>query len=112
MTVLRNILSARPWWRYTPDQSVFALGAGGGKIQNAASRSADGDAILIYLSNPATVSIRMDKIAGAQVAARWVNPETGEETPAGRFPNRGVQVFSTPVGRTDVLLLLDAVRPR
>ena len=110
MTILKSILSVRTWWRYIPDQSVFALGAGGGKIQNAAWRSADGDGVVIYLSNPATVSIRMDKIAGGQVRVRWVNPETGEETVVGLFPNRGVRVFSTPAGRSDAVLLLDAAQ--
>ena len=111
MTVLKNVFAARKWWRYAPDQSVFALGAGGGKILNAAARSADGDGIMVYLSNPATVSLRLEKItAAASVRATWVNPETGERTAAGVMPNRGIRVFTTPPSRTDALLLLDAVR--
>lgn len=110
MAILKSIFTARKWWRNQPDQSVFALGASGGKTLNAAMRSADGDSIIVYLSSPTTVSINMAKIASRKIRAKWVNPETGEESIAGEFPNQSVRPFTTPEGRPDAVLLLEAAR--
>lgn len=110
MGILKGIFTAREWWKHVPDQSVFALGAGGDRTLNAAARSSDGDSVLVYLSSPTTVSVRMDRITAAgTVRARWVNPETGEETAIGEFPNTGTRAFTTPAGREDAVLLLDGV---
>jgi hypothetical protein len=110
MGVLKQIFTARPWWKHTPDQSVFALGAGGEKVLNAAACSSDGDSVIVYLSSPTTVSINMEKINAAKtVRARWVNTETGEETVIGEFPNTGTRAFTTPESRPDAVLLLDGV---
>ena len=70
MGVLKQIFTARQWWKHTPDQSVFALGAGGENTLNTAACSSDGDSVIVYLSNPTTVSIHMDKITAAQIGAR------------------------------------------
>jgi hypothetical protein len=110
MGVLKQIFTAREWWKLTPDQSVFALGAGGDKLLNVAACSSDGDSVLVYLSNPTTVSIDMNKITAARTArARWVNPETGDETVIGEFPSTGTRSFTPPDSRPDSVLLLDAV---
>jgi Protein of unknown function (DUF4038)/Putative collagen-binding domain of a collagenase len=110
MGVLKQMLTARNWWKHTPDQSVFALGAGGDKVLNAAACSSDGDSVIVYLSNPTTVSIDMSKVTAARTAlARWMNPETGEETVIGEFPSTGTCAFTTPDSRPDAVLLLDAV---
>jgi hypothetical protein len=110
MGVLKQILTARNWWKHTPDQSVFAIGAGGEKVLNVAACSSDGDSVIVYLSNPTTVAIDMNKVTAAKTAlARWVNTETGEETVIGEFPNTGTCSFTTPDSRPDAVLLLDAV---
>jgi len=110
MGVLKQIFTARQWWKHAPDQSVFALGAGGEKVLNAAACSSDGDSVILYLSHPTTVSLHMDKITAAQtVHARWVNTETGAETVIGDFPNAGTRAFTTPESRPDAVLLLNAV---
>jgi hypothetical protein len=110
MTVLKQVLTARDWWKLVPDQSVFALGAGGDKTLNVAARSSDGDSVVVYLSSPTTVSLFMDRITAAGTArARWIDPETGDETPARAFPTTGTRSFATPDSRADALLLLDAV---
>jgi hypothetical protein len=117
MPVVKKIFTSRRWWTLVPDQSVFASGVDQRARENlnVAARSADGDCIFIYLSSPATVSIQMDKItAGNQVKATWVNPQTGQETPAGEFPNTRTQTFTTPEGWPaqflDAVLILEAVR--
>jgi Protein of unknown function (DUF4038)/Putative collagen-binding domain of a collagenase len=111
MSVLKKVFTARQWWKLVPDQSVFASGASGEKTLNVAARSSDGDNVIIYLSSPATVSIRMNQISvGKSVRARWVNPETGAETVIGDFQNTGTRSFSTPQSQEDSILLLDAVQ--
>src|SRR5207248_2381758 len=104
------IFTARQWWKLAPDQSVFALGAGGDKLLNVAACSSESDSVIAYLSNPTTVAINMDKLTAAGTArARWVNPETGAETEIGVFPGAGTRSFTTPGSRPDAVLLLDAV---
>jgi hypothetical protein len=112
MGVLRQIFTARDWWKYAPDQSVIALGAGGEKVLNAAARSSDGDGVIVYLSHPTTVSLQMDRITAARtVRTRWVDTETGAETIIGEFPSSGTRAFTTPEGWADAVLLLDALEP-
>jgi hypothetical protein len=111
MGVLKKVFTERQWWKLVPDQSVFASGASGEKTLNASARSSDGDSVIVYLSSPATVSIRMNKISvGNGVRAKWVNPETGEETVIGDFQNSGTRSFSTPQPQEDAVLLLDAIK--
>jgi hypothetical protein len=51
----------------------------------------------------------MDKVAGAdQAKASWIDPRTGDSTSAGKFPNKGVQAFTTPEGWEDALLILES----
>lgn len=111
MTVLKQVFTSIEWWRHIPDQSVFVSGASGGETQNAASRSAGGDCILVYLSTPATVTLDLAKItAASRVRATWVHTETGALTSAGEFPNHGAQAFQTPASWSDAVLILRAVR--
>jgi hypothetical protein len=110
MGVLKQIFTAREWWKHAPDPSVFALGAGGGEELNAAACSSEGDSVIVYLSHPTTVSLHLEKITAAPTArARWVDPETGAETVIGAFPSTGTRAFTTPEGRADGVLLLEAV---
>jgi len=110
MGILKQIFTARQWWKHAPDQSVFALGAGGDAGLNAAACSSDGDSVIVYLSSPTTISINMEKITAAPtVRARWVDPVTGAETVIGEFPSAGTRSFTTLEGRPDAVLLLDAV---
>jgi hypothetical protein len=109
MKVLKDVFSSRKWWRYVPDQSVFLLGANGGAEMNTASRSLDGDGVIVYLSSPTRISIDMTKItAGRSVRVKWVNTETGAETAVGEVSNLGSRAFTTPEGRPDAVLLLES----
>ena len=110
MGILKKIFTARHWWKLVPDQSIFASGASGEKTLNASARSADGDSVIVYLSSPTTVLLKMSKISASKVVrAKWVNPETGEETIIGDFQNSGTRSFTTPQSQEDAVLLLDAV---
>jgi len=100
--VLRKILGSLEWWKLVPDAAVLA-----GATKALAMRSTQGDTILVYLSNPAAISVRMDKLTGpGAVHATWIDPRTGDRTEAGTFPTRGTSSFSPASGWEDALLLL------
>ncbi len=102
LTVLTKILGSMEWWQFVPDTSILT-----GGDRSMAMRSKQGDAILIYLSSPAAVSVHMDKItASASVQAAWIDVRTGERTQAGAFPSQGTASFTLPSGWEDGLLLL------
>ncbi len=116
---MRRILSTLEWWKWVPDQSVFADGPGNGPHLNAAVRSADGDWLLIYLADKGSVTLHLDKIiTSAQCRATWFNPQTGEASDGGIYPtgNRGLEVFPKvskhafmpPRDSEDAVLLLAA----
>jgi Protein of unknown function (DUF4038)/Putative collagen-binding domain of a collagenase len=109
MTIYKNLLTSRQWWKFVPDQSIFASGAGSDDTLNAAARSTDGDSIIVYLSSPSTISINMDKItASGTVSAHWFDPASGLQAPIGTYPNTGTQSFASPSEWVDAVLLLDA----
>ena len=110
MGILKQVLSPRSWWTLVPDPSVIALGTGCDKDLNAAARSTRGDLAIIYLSTRNRVTIDLGKITASQaVRATWVNPETGESTGAGVFPNQGLRPFTPDLKSEDAILLLEAV---
>jgi hypothetical protein len=119
MGVFKNIVIAREWWKWVPDQSVFVDGPGSGPYLNAAARSADGDWVLIYVTGKGNVTIHTDKIiTSARCKATWFDPQTGDATEAGTFPTgnlgsgafpeRTTQTFTPPSTSEDAVLVLEA----
>jgi hypothetical protein len=119
MSVLKEIVTAREWWKWVPDQSLFVDGPGNGPYLNAAVRSEDGDWMLIYLAGKGSVTIHMDKIiTSPRCKATWFNPQTGEATEAGVYPTGNLgprtfpqaikQTFSPPSSSEDAVLLVEA----
>src|SRR5262249_8252729 len=112
MGILKTILTSREWWKQVPDQSVFTSATRGEEPLKIATRSTEGDSIVVYLSSPTTVSIDMRKMkAGPLVHATWVNPETGGQMVIGRFRSTGQHSFATPESWQDAVLLLEAAKP-
>jgi hypothetical protein len=107
--VCRKLLTGLDrWWSLVPDQSLFATGQGEGLTLNAAARAPDGAWALVYLSGPATVSLRVEALAGAPPArASWIDPATGEPQRIGQVAT-AVAEFQPPEGRPDALLLLES----
>ena len=105
--LLKEIFLARSeWWELTPDQSLFAEGGQTeGTVLNLAARHKDGRWTMAYLAAPASVSLRLEKLAGPADAS-WIDPRTGASQTAGRFANAGIASFSTPDGWEDALLVL------
>jgi hypothetical protein len=110
MGVLKKIFLARKeWWFLAPDQGIFAGGGNTkGDVLNLAARHKDGQWLMAYLGAKAAFSINMDKFtARRRAGASWIDPRTGDATAAGSFAASGVQVFSTPDGWEDALLVVE-----
>jgi hypothetical protein len=75
-------------------------------------RSVDGEALAVYFTSPATVKLQLDQLtAGDSLEARWTNPATGEERPAGAF-DRQARSFAPPPDWGDALLHVVARKRR
>jgi len=110
LQVFKRVITSRAeWWNLVPDQSLFAPGAGSGYSLNVAARSPGGNWLLAYLSEPSSVSVRLDAItAGSQARAYWINPTSGDRRSADTFPAKEAQAFTSPRGWEDALLLIEA----
>ena len=110
MRILKQVLAPREWWTLVPDQSVIASGADSDKDFNAAARSTRGNLAIVYLSTRDSVSVDLGKITASQtVRATWVNPETGQSSLEGVFPNSRLRSLTPSQTSEDALLLLEAV---
>ena len=95
------------WWDLVPDQSLFASGVGEGFSLNTAARSAEGRWVLAYLSDPSTVSLRLDDLADSKEAiATWIDPRTGDRIPMGPVNPSDPLACTTPKGWEDAVLLI------
>ncbi|MHB8898266.1 MAG: apiosidase-like domain-containing protein [Thermoguttaceae bacterium] len=109
LSILKKFLTATEWWKLEPDASVFVGGTGSGEARHSAVRSTAGDRVLVYLSHPDTVTLRLDGITAAKtVKATWVDPRTGTRTVVGEFPTCETNSYSAPKGWPDAILLLEA----
>jgi Protein of unknown function (DUF4038)/Putative collagen-binding domain of a collagenase len=108
MSVLVTLFGSVQWWTLVPDPSIFTSGMGSGAVQNAAMRSSAGDTVLVYLSSPTTVTLRLSGLAGSAALASWIDPKTGGRTPVGRLPTTGIVSFTPPAEWQDALLLFQA----
>jgi hypothetical protein len=101
---IKEFLTRIGWSRYVPDPSLIIDGEGTGVTRNVAMRTLDGDALAVYFATPTTVKLRLGGItAGGELVARWTNPATGEEQPAGSV-DRQAHSFTPPSDWNDALL--------
>jgi hypothetical protein len=100
----KKFLESVEWWDLIPDQTLFAEGKGADAKLNVAMRTATTNAIAVYLSSPAPIKLRLERLAGGNTAsAKWTNPGTGEHQDAGVFALQ-TQAFTPPTGWPDALL--------
>jgi WD40 repeat protein len=105
--VHRRVITSLPqWWTRVPDQSVLAGNPDGGNMPTAAARSAARDWILAYLPTRDKATVRMNKVAGGEAEAFWIDPQTGDRTRIGACPAEGERSFATPDGWEDAVLLI------
>lgn len=119
LKTFRQIITALPkWWTVIPDQSIVwktpTTMASLPTMINplvAAAHSQAADWAIVYFAAPATAMIRMDRIKTSErIAATWINPITGDKTPAGEFVYEDKKPFTTPQGWEDAVLLLKGSR--
>jgi hypothetical protein len=110
--LMRRLFEERPWYRLVPDPSVLASDSGGGPYRLVAARAADGSFAIAYTPRGQPLRIRMDKLVGPSVKARWYDPREGTWTAIGEYPNQGAHEFAPPSQSTkdDWVLVLDALR--
>jgi hypothetical protein len=108
MQHVRTLIESRPYFTRIPDQSVITSAQGSGDTRVQATRSSDGSYAMVYISNGASVTVNMSKIAGT-VTAWWYNPRDGSATQIGQFANSGTRTFtpSTSGAGNDWVLVLD-----
>ena len=105
----RRLFELRPWYKLVPDQSVIAAGQGEGADHVRAARAEDGGFVIAYLPTGKRVSIKMDKMTGKKVKARWYDPREGTWRAIGEYANSGMREFVAPSqgDRNDWVLVLD-----
>jgi len=106
---MRRLFELRPWYKLVPDQSVLASGEGKGTDRVVAARAEDGSFVIAYLPTGQPVGLRMDKLSGKSVKARWYDPREGTWREIGEYPNTGTREFVAPAqgARSDWVLVLD-----
>ncbi len=104
MKVLGSVFRSIEWWKLVPDQTILVNGSKG----DVASRSAEGDWILAYLTGDDPVTCKLDRITASHSATGWwIDPLTGAKTKIGVFPASEDHTFSPPHGWQDAILLLE-----
>ena len=94
------------------DVGPFAVTVRGDSVV-AAVRISDGapSLVIAYLPTGKPVGLKMDKLSGKSVKARWYDPREGTWREAGEYPNTGTREFVAPAqgaGGDWVLVLDDA----
>jgi len=113
MGLMRRLFELRPWYKLAPDQSVLASDEGDGSNRVVAARAEDGSFVIAYLPTPRPVKLKLDKLTGKSVKARWYDPRKGACREIGEYPNTGTREFVPPSGEAKsdwVLVLNDAAK--
>ena len=119
MQIFREVISALPWWKMFPDQSLIYSGVSSGRTLNTGLRAADGNCALLYLSSPCGIQLALNRLNCRQVEVKYINPHSGEILADGIYatgnndrtapypPVTQLQPFATPDCWEDALLLLE-----
>lgn len=110
--LMRRLFEQRPWHKMAPDQAVIASEQGQGPHRIVAARAEDGSFAIAYLPEGQAVTIRMDKLLGPSVDARWYDPREGLWKAIGRYSSKGTQEFVAPSKgeQADWALVLDSAQ--
>ena len=111
MVHLKNLIQSRPFLTRVPDQSLVESDQGQRDSRIQASRGSDRSFALIYVPvSRSQVKVRLNKLSGSTLKARWYNPRTGAVAAAGEYGNSGSATFTCPDGNDWILVLDDASR--
>lgn len=107
---VRALFASRDFLALEPDQSALAAAPDTGAGHQRAARARDGRYLLAYTPLGRPLAVRLDRVRGPAVRARWLDPRTGAYTPIGTFPARGARTFDPPGGEgrgRDWVLVVD-----
>lgn len=100
------------WWRLEPDLDLLAVQPGAHDIKRyvLASRSKEGDLVVVYTPALEELRLRLGSIQPGYTAT-WLDPRTGERTPA-TAEQAGELTGFKPPNREDWLLILQTPAQR
>jgi hypothetical protein len=113
MAHLKRLMLSRPLGARIPDQDLIAGDPGTRRQHVRATRAADGAYAFVYLPSGGSVTIRLERLAGASVRAWWFNPRDGSVRDAGQRARSSASDFRSPTtgdGEDWVLVLDDSAR--
>lgn len=110
MGILKKIFTDRyEWWKLIPDQSLLVgNGQTKGAVLQLAARHPNDIWALVYLAEPATFGVQLDKLSGVRkINAFWIDPRNGNRKKIGRFLTKGENQFTVPGNWEDAILVLE-----
>ena len=90
---LKDLMLSKPYFERVPDQHLVV--DPGERYQYLAATRGEAYA-MIYTYTGRDITVRMGKITGDQVKARWFDPRTGEYQLISDFDNNGIREFDPP----------------
>lgn len=111
---LGKLFRSREHWKLVPDidHKVLISGYGAGPTLSVASRTSDGQTIIVYIPNgsAADPSVDLGKISSSHRRAKcwWFNPRDCSTFTIGTFKNSGKHNFTAPDTNDWVLVIDDA----
>jgi hypothetical protein len=107
MANVAALFTSIDFWRLRPAPAILAEQPGTGAPARFIGAAASDKRDLVVVYSPASQPIRLDTASLPQGRANWVNPRTGERTPAAGVRS-GTVVEFTPAGEEDWVLLFQA----
>jgi hypothetical protein len=110
---LGKLFRSREHWKLVPDidHKVLTSVFGAGPTLSVASRTSDGQTIIVYIPNgsAASPSVDLGKITSRRRQAKswWFNPRDGSTSIIGTFKNSGEHNFTAPDANDWVLVIDD-----
>ena len=109
MVHLKNLIQSRPFLTRVPAQSIIESDPGDRDDRIQATMDSDGTFALVYVPvSRGQVKVKLSKLSGSTLAARWFNPRTGAVSSIGEYQSSGSATFTCPDGNDWVLVLDDA----
>jgi hypothetical protein len=94
MRHLRRLIESRPFLTQVPDRSLLVTPETS-PLEHLAALRGEGYA-LVYTPTGKPFRVRLDRLSGREVQARWFDPRTSESQAAGRFAREGEREFTPP----------------
>ena len=111
MVHLRDLMLSRPFASRVPDDALL-VGGQGERGRHIVATRGDGYALVYIPTSDTDFTVDLARIGSARTRAWWFDPRAGVAAPAGEFPGKGRQTFTTPPTGPDWVLVLDDAAAR